>query len=192
MITRFDFGRTALDGLVEVTPFDAEDLRGRFTKDYSRKVFRENGILHDLAEVFYTTSHRGVVRALHFQRVRQQPKLVRCIAGRVWDAVVDLRAGSPTFGKWLSFELSGENRREILIPGGFAHGYLVLEESIVSYKCAEDFSAEYDDGIAWNDPDIGVAWPLEEIGGAGNVILAEKDRSLQSFAEFRSRYGGLE
>ena len=191
MTTKFNFSETAISGLIEVTPFNADDVRGCFTKDYSKEVFEANGIHHDLAEVFYTTSHKGVIRALHFQRVKQQPKLVRCIWGHVWDVVVDLRKDSPTFKKWLSFDLTGEGHSEILIPAGCAHGYLVLEESIVSYKCGEKFYGEYDDGILWNDPEIAVAWPLEKIGGADNVILADKDKNLQTFEQFMEKYGGF-
>lgn len=191
MMQKFEFRETAIPGCIEVTPFNADDVRGCFTKDYSKEVFAQNGIYYDLAEVFYTTSHKGVIRALHFQRVKQQPKLVRCIWGRVWDVVVDLRKDSPTFRKWLSFDLTGDNHREVLIPAGCAHGYLVLEPSVVSYKCGEKFYGEYDDGILWDDPELGVAWPLAQIGGAEQVILAEKDRNLQSFAEFMDVYGGF-
>lgn len=188
MNTKFNFEKTEIDGLIKVTPFNAEDVRGKFTKDYSKEVFEANGISHNLAEVFYTTSHKGVIRALHFQRVKQQPKLVRCICGHVWDVVVDLRKDSPTFKKWLSFDLTGENNVEVLVPAGCAHGYLVLEHSVVSYKCAEKFYGEYDDGIMWNDPDIGVEWPLDKIGGEKNLILAEKDKNLQSFAQLMENY----
>ena len=132
-----------------------------------------------------------MIRALHFQRTKQQPKLVRCIWGHVWDVVVDLRKDSPTFQKWLSFHLTGENHKEILVPAGCAHGYLVLEPSVVAYKCSEKFYGEYDDGIIWNDPDIGVAWPLNDAGGMDQVILAEKDKNLQSFGEFMEAYGGF-
>lgn len=191
MIQRFEFHPTSIEGLIEVTPFNADDVRGSFTKDYSREVFEANGIRHDLAEVFYTTSRKGVIRALHFQRVMQQPKLVRCIWGHVYDVAVDLRAGSPTFRQWIAFELTGGNRRQVLIPAGCAHGYLVLEDSIVSYKCGEKFYAEYDDGILWDDPDIGVKWPLDRIGGRENLILADKDKNLQSFAEFMEKYKGF-
>ncbi len=188
MNTKFNFERTEIEGLIKVIPFNAEDVRGRFTKDYSKEVFEANGISHNLAEVFYTTSHKGVIRALHFQRVKQQPKLVRCICGHVWDVVVDLRKDSPTFKKWLAFDLTGENNVEVLVPAGCAHGYLVLEHSVVSYKCAEKFYGEYDDGIMWNDPDIGVEWPLDKIGGEQNLILAEKDKNLQSFAQLMENY----
>lgn len=191
MIQKFEFTNTQIEGLVEIVPFQSDDIRGRFTKDYSKEAFQEYGIVHDLQEVFYTTSYKGVIRALHFQRTRQQPKLVRCIAGHVFDAVVDLRKDSATFKKWLAFDLSGENYREILVPAGCAHGYLVLEDSIVSYKCSEKFYGEYDDGILWDDADIHVDWPLEKVGGKEKVILAKKDRELQSFQEFMEKYGGF-
>ena len=191
MIQKFEFHEAEIPGLIEVTPFNSDDVRGCFTKDYSKEVFEANGIKHDLVEVFYTTSHKGVIRALHFQRDRQQAKLVRCICGHVYDVVVDLRPDSPAFKKWLGFELTSENQKEILVPGGCAHGYIVLEKSVVAYKCGEKFYSEFDDGIMWNDPDIGVEWGLERIGGIENLILADKDKTLQSFAEFMSRYGGL-
>lgn len=189
---KFEFRQTEIKGLIEVTPFNADDNRGCFTKDYSKEIFESNGIFHSLVETFYTTSHKGVIRALHFQREKQQPKLVRCIYGHVWDVVVDLRKDSPTFKKWLAFDLIGEKHNEILVPAGCAHGYLVLEErSIVSYKCAEKFYGEFDDGIRWDDPEIGIEWPLELIDGQRNIILAEKDKTLQSFTEFMERYGGF-
>ena len=191
MNQKFAFHQTEIPGLIEVTPFNADDIRGCFTKDYSKEVFEANGIHHDLAEVFYTTSHKGVIRALHFQRVMQQPKLVRCIWGHVWDVVVDLRKASPTFKQWLAFDLIGEKHNEILVPAGCAHGYLVLEDSIVSYKCGEKFYGEYDDGVMWNDPDIGVQWPLDKIGGPDHLIIADKDNNLQSFQTFMSAYGGF-
>lgn len=191
MVQFFEFKKTEIEGLIEVTPFNADDVRGCFTKDYSKEVFENNGINYDLKEVFYTTSYKGVIRALHFQREIQQPKLVRCICGHVYDVVVDLRKDSPTFKKWLGFDLIGDRHNEILVPAGCAHGYLVIENSIVSYKCAEKFYSEYDDGIMWNDPDIGIRWPLEKIGGDQNLILADKDKNLQSFVEFIDKYHSL-
>mgnify|MGYP001625145998 FL=1 len=191
MNQKFSFHTTEIEGLVLVKPFVAYDVRGYFLKDYSEEVFAQNGYPYELKEVFYTNSHKGVIRAIHFQREHTQPKLVRCVSGRVFDVVVDLRKDSPTFGKWQGFELSEENKDELLIPGYCGHGYLVLEPSIVSYKCAEKFYGEYDDGILWDDPDIGVQWPLEEIGGRENIILAEKDQKLQSLKEFVQKYEGL-
>ena len=191
MMQKFEFHETEIPGLTEVIPFNVDDVRGCFTKDYSKEVFEQNGISHNLQEVFYTTSHKGVIRALHFQRVMQQPKLIRCIWGHVFDVVVDLRKDSPTFQKWLSFTLTGENHKEVLIPAGCAHGYLVLEKSVVSYKCSEKFYSEYDDGIMWDDPDIGIEWPLEMVGGLENIILADKDKNLQTFAQFMEKNGAF-
>lgn len=186
---KFEFIHTEIDGLVVIKPFVADDIRGYFVKDYSQEVFEQNGIKHDLKEVFYTNSHKGVIRALHFQREKQQAKLVRCVWGHVYDVVVDLRRDSPTFKKWLSFELSEENKDQILIPAGCAHGYLVLEDSVVSYKCSEKFYPEYDDGIMWNDQEIDVHWPLERVNN--KIILASKDQDLQSFVQFMEVYGGF-
>lgn len=186
---KFEFAQTEIEGLFLIKPFVSEDLRGYFVKDYSQEVFKQNGINYDLKEVFYTNSYKGVVRALHFQREKQQPKLVRCVWGRVYDVVVDLRKDSPTFKKWLSFELSEENKHQILIPAGCAHGYLVLEKSVVSYKCAERFYSDYDDGVMWDDPVLGVQWPIERVDG--NIILSDKDRELQSFEQFMESYGGF-
>lgn len=190
MIQKFSFEKTEIEGLILVNPFVAYDERGYFIKDYSKEVFEANGIIHDLKEVFYTNSHKGVVRAIHFQREKPQPKLVRCVSGKVFDIVVDLRKDSSNFGKWQGFYLSEENKKELLIPGYCGHGYLVLEPSIVSYKCAEKFYGEYDDGIIWNDPEINVKWPLEELGDT-ETILAQKDKMLQSFREFKLKYGGF-
>lgn len=193
-VNHFSFNKTEINGLIEVTPFNAQDIRGDFIKDYSKEVFEQNGITYNLQEVFYTVSHKGVVRAIHFQREKQQPKLVRCISGHVYDVVVDLRKESPTFKKWLSFDLTGENKKELLIPAGCGHGYLVIEPSIVSYKCAEKFYGDYDDGILWNDKDLAVDWHIEQLGGGmsiNDVILSDKDKTLQSFQEFMDKYGGF-
>lgn len=189
MNTKFEFKETEIKGLWEIIPFNMDDIRGSFTKDYSKEVFETYGITHELKEVFYTTSYAGVLRGMHFQREKQQPKLVRCISGRVYDVVVDLRVQSPTFKQWKAFELTGSNQHEILVPAGCAHGYLVLEESVVSYKCGEKFYGEYDDGIMWNDSAIGINWPLHEI--EGDIILSEKDKNLQSFELFMTNYGGF-
>ena len=182
MVHHFEFEKTGLEGVCLITPFYATDERGSFVKDYSGKVLREHGIEHDLKEVFYTYSHKGTIRAIHFQRVKEQAKLVRCVHGKIYDVVVDLRKDSPTFGKWEAFILSEENKKELLIPEHFGHGYLVLEPSIVAYKCNEDFYGEYDDGIVWNDEDINIDWPLSEVNG--EIILSEKDKNLQTFKQF--------
>ena len=109
MIQKFEFCNTDFEGAYLIKPFCATDIRGAFIKDYSKEVFEANGLEHNLAEVFYTVSHKGVIRALHFQRVHEQAKLVRCIKGKVFDVIVDLRPESPTFKKWQGFYLSEEN-----------------------------------------------------------------------------------
>lgn len=186
MIQKFDFKELDLKGAYIVQPFCATDERGAFIKDYNIDTFGANGINHDLKEVFYTISKRGVIRAIHFQLVKQQPKLVRCISGHVYDVIVDLRSNSETFGQWRGFHLTGENMNTILVPAFFGHGYLVIEDSIVSYKCAEVFYGEGDSGIMYNDPDIGIQWPFEQIGGINNLIISEKDKNLMTLQKYLS------
>lgn len=182
MIQQFLFQPTKIDGAFLIKPFIAFDNRGAFTKDYSAEVFTNNGIKHNLQEVFYTTSHKGVVRAIHFQREKQQAKLVRCIKGSIFDVIVDLRSESSTFGQWEGFYLSEDNANEIYVPKYFGHGFLVLEESIVSYKCNERFYSDLDDGIIWNDTDLNIKWPLDKVD---NIVLSEKDKKLKTFKEFK-------
>lgn len=185
MVQRFDFEELELKGAFLIKPFFADDNRGGFIKDFNIDIFKANGIEHELKEVFYTISKKGVIRAIHFQLVRQQAKLVRCVSGHVYDVIVDLRPGSPTFGKWLGFDLTGENMCELYVPQYFGHGYLVLEDSIVSYKCAEVFYGEGDSGIMYNDSSIGIKWPFEKIGGISNLIISDKDKKLMTFDEYK-------
>ncbi len=184
MIEKFQFEELELKGAYLIRPFFASDERGGLVKDYNIETFRANGIDHELKEVFYTISKRGVIRAMHFQCVKEQAKLVRCISGHVYDVIIDLRKDSPTFGKWLGFDLTGENRLSLYVPKHFGHGYLVIEDSVVSYQCDEVFYGEYDSGIQWDDPNMAIQWPLERIGGAQNLIISEKDQNLQSFSNF--------
>ncbi len=185
MIQKFDFNELDLKGAYLIKPFYATDERGGFVKDYNIDTFISNGIKHELKEVFYTISKRGVIRATHFQLIKQQPKLVRCISGHVYDVIVDLRPDSETFGKWQGFDLTGENQNTLYIPEYFGHGYLVLEDSVVSYKCGEVFYGEGDSGIKYNDKDIDIIWPFEKIGGEENLIISEKDKNLMSFEEYK-------
>ena len=184
MIQQFMFEALSLNGAFLIKPFIAQDERGYFIKDYSKELFEAHGIEHNLQEVFYTHSHKGVIRAIHFQIYRQQAKLVRCLTGKVYDVIVDLRKDSRTYGKWLGFYLSEENNHSLYVPEGFGHGYLVLEPSIVSYQCAEKFYAPYDTGILWNDKDLAIEWPLHLVDG---IILSNKDKNLPSFKEYDSK-----
>lgn len=183
---KFEFHETEICGLIEITPFFNGDERGEFVKDYSQRIFEENGIAHPILESFYSTSKRGVLRGMHFQRVKQQAKLVRCIYGHIYDVVADLRPESSTFKKWMAFELTGENKKELLVPIGCAHGFLALEDSMVSYKCSENFFGEYDGGIVWNDPELNIDWGLERIGGVDGLIISEKDRRLPLYKTYNN------
>lgn len=186
MVTKFKFEELDLKGAFKIQPFCATDERGAFIKDYNIAVFKENGIFHELKEIFYTISKKGVIRAIHFQLGKQQPKLVRCISGHVYDVIVDLRPYSPTFGQWRGFDLTSENQVELYIPEFFGHGYLVLEDSIVSYKCGEVFYGEGDSGIIYSDPELNIIWPFDKIGGIKNLIISDKDKSLQTFERYVS------
>lgn len=183
--SKWSFKETELSGVFEIQPFCLCDNRGFFLKDYTHDIFLDNIVDYNLRETFYSFSKKNVIRGMHFQREKQMSKLVRCLSGKIFDVVCDLRENSNTFGKWKEFILSGENMKQLLIPGGFAHGFLAIEDSLVSYKCGEVFCAEYDDGIIWNDPDIGVNWNIPE---NGEIIISEKDKNLQTFKEFTSKY----
>lgn len=184
MIQKWDFKEIDLEGAYLIKPFCALDERGGLIKDYNIDTFKSNGINHELKEVFYTMSKKGVIRASHFQLHKQQAKLVRCISGHVYDVIVDLRPDSKTYKQWRGFHLSGDNMEMLYVPEYFGHGYLVLEDSIVSYKAAEVFYAEGDSGIMYNDPDIGIEWPFELIGGSEKLIISEKDLNLMSFKQY--------
>lgn len=186
MIEQFEFQELQIKDAYLIKPFYATDERGGFIKDYNIDTFKVHGIQHDLKEVFYTVSKKGVIRAIHFQLGHQQAKLVRCISGHIYDVIVDLRPRSDTYGKWMGFDLSSENRKELMIPQFFGHGYLVLEDSVVSYKCGEIFYDDGDSGIMYNDPDIGIEWPFELIGGVENLIISKKDLELMSFQTYKS------
>lgn len=184
MVQKFDFQELDLKNAYLIRPFYSTDNRGGFLKDYNLDTFRQNGIDHELKEVFYTISKRGVIRAIHFQLVKQQPKLVRCISGHVYDVIVDLRPDSSTYKQWRGFHLTAENQNSLYIPPYFGHGYLVLEDSVVSYKCGEVFFAEGDSGIMYNDPDLSIQWPMELIGGEENLIISDKDKNLMSLKDY--------
>jgi dTDP-4-dehydrorhamnose 3,5-epimerase len=184
MTQNFSFEKTKFDLAYLIKPFIAYDERGYLLKDYSKEELDKNGIVHDIKEVFYTSSYKGVIRAIHFQRNKEQPKLVRCVKGKIFDVIVDLRKESRTSGQWEGFYLDGDNKNELLIPAHFGHGYLVLEDAIVSYKCAEKFYGEFDDGIIWNDETINIRWPLEM---GEQIILSDKDKNLQTFKQYMQK-----
>jgi dTDP-4-dehydrorhamnose 3,5-epimerase len=156
--------------LVEMKVF--ADDRGFFMETYKHSEFANHGIKEYFVQDNHSRSSKNVLRGLHYQKnPKAQGKLVRCIAGRIFDVAVDIRKGSPTYGKWVGAELSSENNYMLYIPPGFAHGFVVLSDfAEILYKCTEEYSAENDRGIIWNDPDIKIKWPTE------SPILSEKDQ----------------
>lgn len=177
--------RTPIEGLTLIHPHVFEDERGYFIKDFERNFYAENGLPVDFLETNESKSKKGTIRGLHFQQRFSQGKLIRVIKGAVYDVAVDLRFGSSTFGKWMGFELSEYNHNILYIPDGFAHGFLALEDdSIFSYKCTNKYAPEFDSGVRFNDPEIGVEWPVERVGGWEKVITSAKDAKLQMFKEF--------
>ncbi len=177
--------KTPIEGLTIIHPHVFEDERGYFIKDFEASFFKTNGLPIEFLETNESKSKKGTIRGLHFQQHYSQGKLIRVIKGAVFDVAVDLRFGSPTFGKWMGFELSEYNHDILYIPDGFAHGFLALEDdSIFSYKCTNKYAPEFDSGIRFNDADINVEWPVDKIGGWDKVITSEKDAKLQSLKDF--------
>ena len=180
--------RTPIEGLTLIHPHVFEDERGYFIKDFEARFYFENNLPIAFFEFNESKSRKGTIRGLHFQQKFSQGKLIRVIKGAVYDVAVDLRFDSPTFGKWMGFELSEYNHDILYIPEGFAHGFLALEEnSIFSYKCTNKYAPEFDSGIRFDDPDIDVKWPVDRVGGWDHVITSEKDKKLQSFVEFKKK-----
>lgn len=184
MVQKFEFRELDLKGAYYIKPFYATDDRGGLIKDYNIDTFKNAGIDYELKETFYTISKRGVIRSTHFQLEIPQPKLMRCISGKVFYVLLDLRPDSSTCGQWRSFELSGDDPTSILCPAGFGQGYLVIEDSIMSYKAADVFYGPGDSGIMYDDPDIGIEWPFDRIGGKDNLIISDKDLNLMSYKEY--------
>lgn len=177
--------KTPIEGLTLIHPHVFEDERGYFIKDFESNFYAENGLPTEFMETNESKSKKGTIRGLHFQQRFSQGKLIRVIKGAVYDVAVDLRFNSPTFGKWMGFELSEYNHDVLYIPEGFAHGFLALEDdSIFSYKCTNRYAPEFDSGVKFDDPKIGVEWPVERVGGWDQVITSAKDAKLQSFREF--------
>ncbi len=193
MIQKFKFKELSLKGAYEIKPFFATDKRGGLIKDYNIDIFKNNGVEYELKETFYTLNRKGVIRALHFQLEKPQPKLMRCISGSVFYVIVDLRTDSLTFGQHLTLNLKASEPVSLFVPGGFGQGYLVLEDNtIMSYKATEVFYGPGDAGIMYNDPDIGIGWPFELIGGKENLIISEKDLDLMSLKEYTERINSRE
>lgn len=188
---KLNFEKTPIEGLTLITPFYISDNRGRYEKIFEAREFEEHGIVFNIKEVAASVSKKGVVRGLHFQYRNAQAKLVHCTDGAIFDVAVDLRKDSPTFGRWVGYELSAENRRSLYIPRGFAHGLMALVENArMEYYSDNYYYPEYDGGIIWNDSGIGVEWPTEAL--KSSIIVSAKDAALESFTEFKLTKGYVE
>lgn len=173
---KFKFTYTEIEGVFIAEPAVFPDERGYFMETYNENDFREEGIDLTFVQDNQSKSSKGVLRGLHFQKTQPQGKLVRVISGEVFDVAVDLRKASRTYGKWIGVRLSAENKKQFFIPKGFAHGFVVLsDEAEFVYKCTDFYKGDDEGGILWNDPDIGIEWPIEDIGEE-NILLSEKDK----------------
>ncbi|MFH1684215.1 MAG: dTDP-4-dehydrorhamnose 3,5-epimerase [Candidatus Margulisiibacteriota bacterium] len=172
----FKFTKVAIPGILVIEPKAFYDDRGFFMESYNLKNFEENGFTKPFVQDNHSLSKKGVLRGLHYQNhPSPMGKLVRCFKGKIFDVGVDIRKGSPTFGKWYGDILSEENMKMLYFPPGFAHGFLTLaDDTHVYYKCTGLYSKENESAIIWNDPDVGVKWPLDQVGGEG--ILSDKDK----------------
>ena len=167
--------KTAIEGLLIIDPTVFGDSRGYFFESYNKQRFNEaTGLDIDFVQDNQSKSCYGVLRGLHFQKPPYaQSKLVRCVRGKVLDVAVDIRKSSPTFGKYVAVELTEDNHRQLFIPHGFAHGFVVLsEEAIFQYKCDNFYHKESEGAIAWNDPEIGIDWGIP----SADIILSDKDK----------------
>ena len=169
-----------LAGVKVLAPEVYEDHRGFFMESYHHRRFAGLGIDYAFVQDNHSRSSRGVLRGLHYQLGCAQAKVVRATRGRVFDVVVDIRRGSPSFGRWAGIELSEDNRLQLFAPEGFAHGFLVLSEvAEFQYKCSDYYSRKDERGLAWNDPSIGIEWPLEGI----EPVLSTRDRGWRGLVE---------
>jgi len=164
-----------------VVPRVVSDERGYFQEVHKSSEYEENGIGFRLVQSNHSCSSRGVARGLHYQLPpHEQGKLVWVAKGAVWDVALDLRPGSLTFGKWFGLELSDDNHRVLWIPGGFAHGFVALQDDThLLYQCTSEYNKESEAGIFWNDPELGIAWPQE------GIEVSDKDRALPRFRDAR-------
>ncbi|MBT8062822.1 MAG: dTDP-4-dehydrorhamnose 3,5-epimerase [Gammaproteobacteria bacterium] len=169
---------TALEGVLIIEPQVHGDSRGFFMESWRREAYLAAGI-PDMVQSNYSRSGRGVLRGLHFQYPEPQGKLVSVLQGTIWDVAVDIRAGSPGFGQWTATELSGENHRQFYVPEGFAHGFCVTSDyALVHYMCSRQFNVDYDAAVAWDDPAIGIEWPLLP------ASVSERDRGAPPLSEW--------
>ena len=181
-MSNFEFKKCGnIEGLYEVSIKVYSDARGFNMENYNEQAFFEAGLTMKFVQDNYSVSTKNVLRGLHFQRKYQQGKLVRVIKGEVFDVVVDLREGSKTYGEWYGVVLSDEKNNMLYVPEGFAHGFMVLSETAAFlYKLSDFYHPEDEDGIPWNDKEVGIEWPIEDYG---KVITSDRDSNHPSFAD---------
>lgn len=179
----FTFMRTKIPDVLIVEPKIFSDGRGFFFENYKRSDFENNGIDADFVQDNSSYSEAGVVRGMHFQSPPyDQGKLIRAVTGRILDVAIDIRVGSPFFGKWVSEELSEQNRKMLWVPSGFAHGFLSIEECYVHYKVTNEYNKDSEGGVSWDDQIIGINW------GAREVALSPKDENWPTLEELKSPF----
>lgn len=175
--------QTALPGVLIVEPRIFEDSRGYFYESYNRREYSAQGITDSFVQDNHSRSIRGTIRGLHYQAPPGQAKLVRVVSGEVFDVAVDIRQGAPTYGQWVGIVLSAENRRQLYVPVGFAHGFCVMSDAAdFLYKVTQYYSPEHERGIAWNDPDLAIEWPTDR------PILSGRDQSHPKLAHTARDY----
>lgn len=172
--------RCDIEGLCVITPTAFKDDRGYFVETYNKNDFTEAGLDMEFVQDNQSKSSKGVLRGLHFQKEHPQGKLVRVLSGEVYDVAVDLRKDSKTYGKYFGVLLSDENKKQFYIPKGFAHGFVVLsDEAVFAYKCTDFYHPNDEGGLKYDDPDIGIDWPIEGL----NLIMSEKDTKWKGLKE---------
>ena len=175
-----------IEGLYVIEPTVFKDERGYFVETYNQNDFREAGLDMVFVQDNQSKSKKGVLRGLHFQKKNPQGKLVRVVSGEVYDVAVDLRKGSDTYGKWYGVLLSAENKKQFYVPEGFAHGFVVMSETAeFVYKCTRFYDPSDEGGLMWNDPEIGIDWPVPE---NAELLLSEKDQHHQPLKDFESPF----
>ena len=180
---KFKFNKTAIEGVYVIEPTVYGDERGYFMETYSEAEFREAGLDYDFVQDNQSSSRKGVLRGLHFQKMHPQAKLVRVLSGEVFDVAVDLREGSDTYGQWVGELLSAENKKQLMIPRGFAHGFLVVSDTAeFAYKCDEFYHPEDEGGVMYDS--CGIEWPEVD----GELVLSEKDLKHPKLEELEFKF----
>lgn len=183
-MSNFTFNETKIKGVYIIDVKTYGDNRGYFMETYKDSDFKAAGLDYNFVQDNQSSSRKGVLRGLHFQKTHPQAKLVRVLKGEVFDVAVDLRKNSPTYGQWVGVVLSEENKRQFMIPRGFAHGFVVMSDyAEFAYKCDDLYHPEDEGGIMWNDPAIGIEWPE-----VGEIILSEKDKVHPSLADSKTEF----